>query len=144
MCKQSEKEYLYNGKANTQFDLDLILYIADEKRKLLTKTNLLAFPCQILMNIFELFIDNFDGTDLETRQKELYDCLMTLYQANQKKPLMNSLEENFSAISSLIVIFRANKKEIENSDTELYYALLNFIDMLKTRKGNMIYYKIIS
>ena len=54
---------------------------------------------------------------------------------------MDSLEENILNIYSLLDIFSEHKDKIKSFESELYYALLNFIDMLKGAKGKHIYNK---
>lgn len=112
--------------------------VAYEKRDILVHTKT-KNPCEILIEVFDLCIDNFDGLNLQEKQPELYNCLMRLYNSNQKKPLVDSLEENIHNIYSLLDIFSLNKDKIMNVDSSLYYALLNFIDMLKGAKGKHIY-----
>lgn len=116
---------------------DFICYVIHEKRIILVDSR--RNPCEILMDVFDLCIDNFDNLNLRGSLPELYDCLMQLYNSNQKKPLMDSLEENISNIYSLLDIFSEHKDKIKSVDPELYYALLNFIDMLKGAKGKHIY-----
>lgn len=120
---------------------DFICYVFHEKSAILCDSR--RNPCQILIDVFDLCINNFDCLDLQEKQPELYDCLMQLYNSNQKKPLIDSLEENFSNICSLLSIFSTHKDEIMKADSSIYYALLNFIDMLKTDKGKHIYYRIV-
>lgn len=120
--------------------LDFMCYVAHEKIDILIHIRT-KNPCEMLMEIFELCIDNFDGLNLQERQPELYNCLMQLYNSNQKKPLLDSLEENIHNIYSLLDIFSEHKDKIKSVDTQLYYALLNFIDMLKGAKGKHIYYR---
>ncbi len=120
---------------------DFICYVIDEKRDILADSR--RNPCQILMDVFDLCIDNFDYLDLQKNQPELYGCLMQLYDSNKKKPLIDSLEENFPNICSLLKIFSTHKDEIEKVDSSIYYALLGFIDLLKTNKGKRIYYRIV-
>lgn len=117
---------------------EFMRYVTSEKRNILVHVSK-KDPCEILMEIFELCIDNFDGLNLQGRQPELYNCLMQLYNSNQKKPLIDSLEENIHNIYSLLDIFSEHKDKIKSVDPELYYALLNFIDMLKGSKGKHIY-----
>lgn len=124
----------YNGRELYEF----MCYIACEKRDILVHINT-KNPCEIPMEIFELCIDNLDCLNLQERLPELYDCLMQLYNSNQKKPLMDSLEENIPNIYSLLDIFSKHKDKIKSVDSDLYYALLNFIDMLKGAKGKHIY-----
>ena len=134
MCKQYSKNFSHNKEK-----INWINLVIDEKRNILS---LEKDPIKMLMKIFELCIDNFDKLSLKEKHKDLYECLLTLYLENEKKPLINSLEENFSTISTLVEIFEAYKEEIKSTDCELYYALLNFIDMLKTTKGKRLYFKI--
>lgn len=117
---------------------EFMCYVTHEKRDILVCTRT-KNPCEILMEVFDLCIDNFDGLNLQERQPELYDCLMQLYNSNQKKPLMDSLEENTSTIYSLLDIFSEHKDEIKSVDSSIYYALLHFIDMLKGAKWRHIY-----
>lgn len=136
MCKQySKKDFSYNKEK-----LEWINLVIHEKRKILS---LEEDPIQILLKIFDLCIDNFDSLYLETKHKDLYECLLTLYLKNKEKPLIDSLEENISIIRSLIELFRAYQEEIRHDDCELYYALLLFIDMLKSSKGKRLYFKIV-
>ena len=58
-------------------------------------------PCEILLDVFDLCIDNFDGLNLEQNQPKLYSCLKQLYRANKEKPLIDSLKENSSTIRTL-------------------------------------------
>lgn len=133
MSKHSKTMSGYNGCELHEF----MCYVIHEKRNILVDSK--RDPCQILIDVFDLCIDNFDRLDLQEKQSELYDCLMQLYNSNQKKPLMDSLEENISNIYSLLDIFSEHKDKIKSVDPELYYALLNFIDMLKGSKGKHIY-----
>ncbi|MCI9178296.1 MAG: hypothetical protein HFJ28_07140 [Clostridia bacterium] len=84
--------------------------------------------------IFDLCIDNFDGLNLEENHPKLYSCLKQLHSANKKKPLIDSLKENSSTIHALKEIFATYKGELRVRDCQLYYALLNFMDFLKTHK----------
>ncbi len=110
---------------------DILQTVTDEKSEI-----------KILINVFSLCIYNVDHNNLEEKHKELYDCLFTLYLANQKKPLIDSLEENLSSIISLVKIFRETNEDIRKIDFSLYYAILGFINALKTPTGNRIYYRI--
>ena len=111
--------------------------VANEKRNILARK---LTPIQILMNVFELCMDNFDGNNLSIKFPVLYECLATLYKNNKETPLSYSLEENFLTISQLINTFEYNKITVKSVDCELFYAVLNFIDMLKTEEGKKIYY----
>lgn len=133
MSKHSKAMSGYNECELHEF----MCYVIHEKRNILVDSK--RDPCQILIDVFDLCIDNFDRLDLQEKQSELYDCLMQLYNSNQKKLLMDSLEENISNIYSLLDIFSEHKDKIKSVDPELYYALLNFIDMLKGSKGKHIY-----
>lgn len=62
---------------------EFMCYVTHEKRDILVCTRT-KNPCEILMEVFDLCIDNFDGLNLQERQPELYDCLMQLYNSNQK------------------------------------------------------------
>lgn len=137
MCTHLSKNLSHNKEK-----IDWINFVIDEKRHILSKINLQKEPIHILMKLFELCMDNFDNLSLEEKHKDLYECLLTLYLENEKKPLIDSLEENFSTISNLVEIFEAYKEEIKSTDCELYYGLLNFVDMLKTPKGKRLYFKV--
>lgn len=130
-----------SGRNEVYQALEFSNYVNHEKMCILSNTR--KNPCQILIDVFDLCIDNFDGLDLEKQQPELYDCLMQLYNANQKKALMDSLEENITTIYTVVELFLTHDKEIRSIDCQLYYALLNFIDMLKTVKGKHIYFNIV-
>lgn len=111
--------------------------VNDEKQRILT---IESDPVRILMQVFELCIDNFDCNNLATKQPILYKSLLTLYESNKREPLL--LEQNASSLSELLYAFNAYKEEIRFTDIQLFYALLRFIDMLKTTKAGKIYYRI--
>lgn len=107
-----------------------IATVIEEQRRILASRK--KDPVQILMDVFELFDENFDMTII--REIKLYDCLTKLYENNKKTNLYTSLEEHFSTLNELARIFYHHKKKIREFSIELFYALLNFIDLLK-RKG---------
>lgn len=111
--------------------------VNDEKQRILT---IESDSVQILMQVFDLCIDNFDCNNLATKQPILYKSLLTLYESNKREPLL--LEQNASSLSELLYAFNAYKEEIRFTDIQLFYALLRFIDMLKTTKAGKIYYRI--
>lgn len=113
--------------------------IYEEKRKISAIEN---NPTQVLMKIFELCIDNFDNNDLANKQPVLYKNLLNLYDSNNKVPILEALNENISSITQIVHIFNSNKEEIRYTDIQLFYALLYFIDTLKTQKAKRIYYEI--
>lgn len=113
------------------------------KRDILQTFKTTELAAKILIDVFSLCIGNADHNNLEERHKELYDCLFALYLANREKPLIDSLEENLPSIISLAKIFQETKSDIREIDISLYYAILGFIDFLKTSKANFIYNRII-
>ena len=86
---------------------------------------------EILVEVFELFDESFELTELI--DINLFDCLKNLSASNKFSPIENSLEENYTTIYELVHIFQNNKERIRNFSVELYYALLNFIDLLKVK-----------
>lgn len=132
-----QKEYFYGSQR-----IQWLCYVSAEKNAILSKGS--QDPISTLLKVFELCMDNFDGLCLDEKQPVLYQCLLTLYHENEKEPLIHTLEEHFSTISTLVETFRQQQNVLQFQDVSLYYAILNFIDFLKTRKGNRIYRRLIS
>lgn len=129
------------SKISSYESYEFLSYVNHEKINILSDVR--KNPCEIIIDVFDLCIDNFDGLNLEENQPELYSCLMQLYNANREKPLSCSLNENISIIHTLIEIFIAHKERIIRIDCQLYYALLNFVDFLKTHDGKHLYFDIV-
>lgn len=141
------KQYIFNLEDPVVLkileEMEWECLVTHEKRDILVDPKIHHDPIQILMKIFDLCIDGFDNIPLEEKHTDLYQCLLTLYHANNEKPLIDSLEENTPNILRLIKIFSREKEEIKRIDSALYYALLGFMDFLKTSKGKHLYYRVI-
>ena len=137
MQTMQQKESLYGSQR-----IQWLCYVSAEKNTILSKGS--KKPIATLLKVFELCMDNFDGLCLDEKQPVLYQCLLTLYHENEKEPLIHTLEEHFSTISTLVETFRQQQDALQFQDVTLYYAILNFIDLLKTGKGNHMYLRLIS
>lgn len=104
-----------------------ILMVINEQNRILASRR--KTPIQILIEVFELFDDNFDLTFI--KEIKLYDCIIELCEINKISPLIRPFNHHYPILFNLVKIFQKNKKEIRNFSVELFYALLNFVDMLK-------------
>ena len=85
-------------------------------------------PIKLLVDIFELYKDDFDINKLETKEPELYQHLNEFC---SHAPC--NISELKSASMNLAKYFTEHQNEIRSHDVQLYYALLNFMDFLKQK-----------
>jgi len=110
--------------------------VCDMKTEILSQTN--GTQQNSLETLTELFIyctGEYDDS-LKNKLPQLHNLLedfCTKTPSNDTELLNNSRE--------LLKFFVGNKEKIKSLDTQLFFALLNFADMLKS-KG--LYFKIIS
>lgn len=104
-----------------------ILMVIDEQNRILASKR--KEPIQILLEVFELFDENFDLTII--KEIKLYDCLLDIREKHKTTPFVKPFNHHYSTLFNLVRIFQNNKKEIRKFSIELFYALLNFIDALK-------------
>ena len=93
-------------------------------------------PVKLLTDLFELYKDDFDVTNFEAKQPLLYKILQTF--------CSNPPETNTELVQhsgELVKFFKSNQAEIRRADIDMYYALLNFIDFLKSKH---IYFTILN
>ena len=125
---------MYNATHITTYEQnEWISIVITEQREILASRS--KDPVEILIGVFELFDENFNMSKI--KEIKLYDYLIHLCEANKNKSLVSCLQEYFSLLEKLTICFQNNKETIRTFSTELYYALLNFIDLLKR---NGIYY----
>ena len=108
------------------FDINWVRYVENEKNRILASRK---SPLQILVGVFELCQDDFDVTMLKEKQPQLYQILQEFCShvpANDQELRVTSRD--------LVKFFSMHKDEIRECDVYLYYALLNFIDMLKFKR----------
>jgi len=103
--------------------------VVEEQRRILASTK--KDPIEILLTVFNLFDESFDLKVLF--DINLYHCLQTLSTANNETPISSSLDENYNTIRDLVIVFEKHKNTIREFSVELYYALLNFMDLLKQK-----------
>ena len=104
-----------------------ILMVINEQNRILASKN--KTPIQILIEVFELFDENFDLSII--KEIKLYDCLLDIFEKHKLTPFIRPFNHHYSSLFNLVKIFNNNKKEIRKFSVELFYALLNFIDALK-------------
>ena len=85
-------------------------------------------PLKLLTDLFELYQGDFDVTNFEASQPELYRLLEEF--CNNVPKTTPELRERSE---KLVRFFNDHKEEIRHFDVEIYYALLNFVDMLKCK-----------
>lgn len=90
-------------------------------------------PIQILVDVFELCKDEFDITMVKEQQPELYQILKEFCSNVPKND--NELRENSRDLARFF--YNHDRREIRKCDIQLYYAILNFIDYLKTQKMHL-------
>lgn len=93
-------------------------------------------PTKMLIDLFELYEGDFDVSNLEQRVPELYKILKTFCVI----PLASD-DELITNSAKLVKYFDRYRESIRHDDIHLFYALLNFKDMLKQKN---IYFKIIN
>ncbi len=116
-----------------KLDYNWIQYFKNEKQRILASNKP---PIEILKHIFELCKDDFDTNNVKEKLPQLYLILEEFF---SNIPITDEQLKNSS--KELARFFNSNKDEIRKCDVQLYYALLNFIDMLKVKK---IYFNLIS
>lgn len=85
-------------------------------------------PTKLLTDLFELYQDDFDVGNLKGTQPEFYQMLQ---QFCSNPP--ETYEQLRERSGNLVRFFEKHRDEIRQADVNLYYALLNFIDMLKCK-----------
>lgn len=93
-------------------------------------------PIKMLIDLFELYEGDFDVSHLEQRIPELYKILKTFCAS----PLASD-DELITNSAKLVKYFDKHRESVRHEDIHLFYALLNFEDMLKQKH---IYFNIIS
>lgn len=111
---------------DAKMDINWVREVIRERRRILV-TN--KTPLQILTEMFELYQDEFDVTSLKSKQPELYNILQEFC-----LHVPTSDEQLCSSSYDLVKFFMAHQDEIREGDIDLYYALLGFVDMLKTKR----------
>ena len=118
-----------NNIVNSKFGIDKewIRDVQDAKTAILADSE--KTPTQILVEVFEMCQDEFDVTMIEVKQPELYQIL---------KKFCSNVPSNDHQLRDtsrdLARFFYKHFNEIRETDTTLYYAVSNFIDMLKTKR----------
>ena len=92
-------------------------------------------PTKMLIDLFELYEGDFDVRQLEQRAPELYKILKTFCAC----PLTSD-DELITNSAKLVKYFDKYRESVRHDDIHLFYAILNFEDMLKQKR---IYFKII-
>ena len=93
-------------------------------------------PVKLLIDLFELYKGDFDVTNFEARQPKLYKMLQEFC-----NNIPETNEELIKHSGELVRFFVSNQEDIRKSDIDIYYALLNFTDLLKSK---YIYFTIIN
>lgn len=125
---------------NNEAEEEWRMLVEDEKKSIMVKKA--DRPVECLMEMFYWSRENQDGRNLEEKFPALYKELNILYIQNEKKPLIETLQEYLENLQGIIDFFNSNKEELKKWDIPLYYAILNFMDFLKTRKGQFLFYKL--
>lgn len=112
------------------FERDWIEEVRNERNRILESNK---SPLEILVGVFELCENEFDITMLKKRQPQLYQILQEF--CSHVPATDEELRDNSR---NLAKFFNLHKDEIRDCDIQLYYALLNFIDMLKKKKMYLI------
>ena len=86
-------------------------------------------PLEILVKVFEICQDEFDVTQIKVKLPKLYEVLQEFC---THVPVND--EELREKSRCLTKFFYAHKNEIRAVDVQLFYALLNFMDLLKSKK----------
>ena len=96
-----------------------------EKSKILSSDK---EPFEILVKVFELCQDEFDVTQIKVKLPKLYEIL-------QEFCIQNPVNDEELRVTSrsLAEFFYAHKNEIRAVDVQLFYALLNFMNWLKSK-----------
>lgn len=93
-------------------------------------------PVEMLVALFKLYEDDFDVNHLEQTLPELYSILKTFCNT---PPV--SYDEIIISSVPLVKYFYEHQETVRSTDVILFYAILNFIDMLKQKH---IYFQIIN
>lgn len=102
------------------------LEVLEERRKILTYNK---SALNILVELFKLYEDEFDVLLLKEKQPQLYTILQEFC-----SDIPSTDEELRERSKDLVKFFEKHKIEIRQCDVELFYALLNFKDMLISKR----------
>lgn len=108
---------------NEKMDPEWVRQVKAARRSILSSSY--RNPLKLLTDLFELYQDDFDVTNFEVSQPELYTILEQF--CSNVPQNTNELREHSE---KLVRFFNEHKEEIRHFDVEIYYALLNFVDML--------------
>lgn len=104
------------------FEKDWVREVLRARRSILVSKR---DPLKLLTDLFELYEDDFDVTYLHSKQPQFYQILQEFC-----AHIPTNYEELKKNSRDLAKFFNEHKNEIRDCDVELYYALLNFMDML--------------
>ena len=100
--------------------------VREEKRKILDRSFAKGQTrISILIEVFNLCIDNLDKNNLEDKLPSLYAELLRIYNLYNDDAL--TIEDK----KQLWAVFDMYKESLRIIDINLYYALLGFVDTLK-------------
>lgn len=111
---------------NEKMDPEWVRQVKTARRSILS--SYYRKPLKLLTDLFELYQGDFDVTNFEATQPELYGILEQFCSDVPKNT--TELRERSE---KLVRFFNDHKEEIRHFDIEIYYALLNFVDMLKCK-----------
>lgn len=109
-------------------EMEWITEVTCAKNDILSSREKQNNPALILREVFELCQGDFDVNQMEQKYPEYYRILKHLCAEE-----LETEEEIFSNSKELIRFFDKNKGEMRSADILLYYAVQNFIDMLKCK-----------
>lgn len=121
------------GKEYDQYEwMELVTY---DKIRILGEEEKMKKPVEMLREVFELCQDEFDVNHMKEKYPEYYRILKDLCDKQ-----LETEEEIFAGSKELVKFFDKHKEEMQKFDSHLYYAVLNFISMLK---GKNMYWDIL-